>query len=197
MRTFKPCSITGCVGGVVGRGLCGKHWARWRKHGDPLGGRAPNGEPERWARQLAIRTDLPDECIQWPFSLTSTRYGQVRINGRLWKAHRFIYAIHSGVSPDPTTQTCHSCGNPICVNPRHLRWCSQSENYADSVQHGTAIVGTRHGRSKLTEADALTIFSSIDTNKHLAERFGVSISLVSAIRNGRKWRHVTIGGSQP
>lgn len=30
------CSIENCHNGVVGRGWCGKHWQRWRAHGDPL-----------------------------------------------------------------------------------------------------------------------------------------------------------------
>lgn len=29
------CSIDGCTRSAVGRGLCSKHWQRWRKHGDP------------------------------------------------------------------------------------------------------------------------------------------------------------------
>ena len=32
------CSITGCESKSVGRTWCHKHWARWRRHGDPLGG---------------------------------------------------------------------------------------------------------------------------------------------------------------
>lgn len=30
------CSITGCSGQVVGWGWCGKHYQRWKAHGDPL-----------------------------------------------------------------------------------------------------------------------------------------------------------------
>ena len=39
--TTKTCTIDGCErGGKLRRGLCGMHWQRFRKHGDPLGGRA-------------------------------------------------------------------------------------------------------------------------------------------------------------
>jgi hypothetical protein len=31
-----PCRIDGCEKESRGRGLCATHWARWRKHGDPL-----------------------------------------------------------------------------------------------------------------------------------------------------------------
>jgi len=29
------CSVTGCCKQTVGRGWCGMHYARWRRHGDP------------------------------------------------------------------------------------------------------------------------------------------------------------------
>lgn len=28
-------------------------------------------------------------------------------------------------------EVCHSCGNPWCINPRHIYWCSHAENCAD------------------------------------------------------------------
>lgn len=31
----KVCSVDQCAGSVVARGWCGKHYARWRQHGDP------------------------------------------------------------------------------------------------------------------------------------------------------------------
>ena len=30
------CSIDGCADSLLARGWCGKHYARWRRHGDPL-----------------------------------------------------------------------------------------------------------------------------------------------------------------
>lgn len=32
------CSIEGCTRTAIRRGWCGAHYARWRRHGDPLGG---------------------------------------------------------------------------------------------------------------------------------------------------------------
>ena len=35
------CSVNDCDRKVNGKGLCGKHYKRWQRHGNPLGGRAP------------------------------------------------------------------------------------------------------------------------------------------------------------
>jgi hypothetical protein len=32
---MQVCLISGCSGSRISRGLCGKHYQRWRKHGDP------------------------------------------------------------------------------------------------------------------------------------------------------------------
>lgn len=35
INSKKECSENNCYGGVVARGWCGKHWQRWKIHGDP------------------------------------------------------------------------------------------------------------------------------------------------------------------
>jgi hypothetical protein len=53
------------------------------------------------------------------------------------------------------------------------------------------IFGSRHGRSKLTERDVEMIRSSPLTGVQLAQAFGVAPSVISGIRRGRSWKHVT------
>jgi hypothetical protein len=58
--------------------------------------------------------------------------------------------------------------------------------------------GTAIATCKLTEADVVAIRSTPElrgTGKMLAERYGVSMGLISAIRKGRVWRH--LGQDQP
>lgn len=53
--------------------------------------------------------------------------------------------------------------------------------------------GSEHGRAKLTEDDVQQIKQLIAQGHQLtkiAERFGVSISTISLIKHGRKWKHV-------
>lgn len=85
----------------------------------------------------------------------------------------------------------HSCGkgHEACVAPGHLIWKTRAENEADKLEHGTSNRGERHGRAKITEAEARTILSlkgEVHQGK-LAARFGVSQPTIADIHAGRRW----------
>jgi hypothetical protein len=47
--------------------------------------------------------------------------------------------------------------------------------------------GERHPRSKLTAAKVHAIRASRDTQRRLADRYGVSVSTIFMIKTGRSW----------
>jgi hypothetical protein len=49
----RSCGVEGCERPYSERGFCGLHVARWRRHGDPLGGR-----PERRDHQTTLEEVL-------------------------------------------------------------------------------------------------------------------------------------------
>lgn len=69
----------------------------------------------------------PDECWPWTASLTRGGYGHIGVGGRMIRAHRFSYEVANGPIPDGMVID-HTCRNPICVNPAHLRACTQKQN---------------------------------------------------------------------
>ena len=82
--------------------------------------------------------------------------------------------------------------NGRCDDDRaeNLAWSTQKDNIADKVTHGTAQIGERSPRARLTEAAVREIRASSESLTSLAARHGVTISAVYAVRTRRTWRHV-------
>jgi hypothetical protein len=98
---------------------------------------------ERFYRLLGP-TPGDDECWVWPRSVRQSKgvhqivgnYGRMGIGGnRSDYAHRVSYQIHHGEIPSDL-HVLHSCDNPPCVNPAHLRLGTQSDNISESVAKG-------------------------------------------------------------
>lgn len=137
----EKCMVEGCDRDSVRRGCCNKHYRRWMKHGtfERQNPRAENGAPRKFLDD-AINSDT-DECIIWPFGKDSDGYGW--LEGKA--AHR---EACPGEPIGERNQACHSCNNPSCINPRHLRWATKSENMQDKHIHGTMPMGETHWRNK-------------------------------------------------
>jgi hypothetical protein len=143
-----------------------------------------------WLDSLAMNWGS-DECLEFPFSVGSHGYGQVVVNQKRRLAHRYICEKFNGLPPRANMDAAHSCGNKICVNGRHLRWASRSENEGDKKKHGRSNAGQRHGMSKLTADEVATIRNASGFQKDIAERFGISRQHVSDIKGGRRWTSQT------
>lgn len=143
------------------------------------------------ARQFYDALELGhDECILWPFGLSRTGYGFMRINGEHGEVHRFVCRRFHGKRP-AGKQVAHSCGVRRCVNPEHLRWATPKQNTADKTEHGTQTYGQRHPRAKLTTAQVIEIRELKRQgvrHRAIADQFGVAESTISRIVNNKKWR---------
>lgn len=134
----KVCSIPDCGKTVTARGYCWSHSNRIRKHGDPLGGRTPNGDPLRFIHEVAM-AHTGDECLTWPYAKKSGGYGTVYIDGKHVRANRYVCELANGAPPTPKHESAHSCGkgHEACIAPGHLSWKTHAENMADKFIHGT------------------------------------------------------------
>lgn len=187
---MKMCSIDGCSRQHVARGFCKAHYKRLKRHGDPLSGRTPAGDCTRFLQDNKDYAGA--ECLIWPYSTDSAGYGRLG-NKDGWRgAHVLMLEMTAGPKPTPEHECAHSCGkgHKGCVNPRHLRWATPSENAMDKLPHGTHIFGERHGRAKLTDNQVLEIRELLaqgTSQDKIAETFGVSQASVSLIRHRKRW----------
>jgi hypothetical protein len=81
-----------------------------------------------------------DACWLWEGAKTKAGYGVFSICGVAKGAHRVSYAMaNPGIDvltmqsePLKATYVLHSCDNPSCVNPAHLRLGSAGDNTGDA-----------------------------------------------------------------
>jgi hypothetical protein len=94
-----------------------------------------------------------------------------------------------GDAPVDRPHAAHSCGNPTCVNPAHLRWASPSENMMDRLVHGTDNRGENSANAKLTEAEVIEIrtMKGVHNSGVVARKFGVRAEAIQKIWRGDRW----------
>src|SRR5687767_9109273 len=80
MADPRTCSIQDCDNVVLAKDYCGKHYMRLRKHGDPLAGGTPNGEPAAFYENVVLPYE-GSECLTWPFSRNAAGYGRIWVDG--------------------------------------------------------------------------------------------------------------------
>jgi len=85
---------------------------------------------------------------------------------------------------------CHTCDNPLCVNPAHLFLGTHQDNMKDMYDKDKQPKGEEHGSAKLTEAEALEIYHAEGYQKDIADEYGVTQRLVSYIKNKQRWSHI-------
>ena len=164
-----------------------------------------------WSR---VEKRGPDECWPWVRGKNSAGYGVfcLKSEGRLRPtlAHRISLALATRRWPDAFAL--HSCDNPACCNPRHLRWGTQKDNMQDAKlrlrmspppylwddpawrekRRAACPRGAEVHNSILTDEAVGRIYVgrlSGRTAKAVALELGLPVSVVQDVYIGRSWRH--------
>lgn len=139
-------------------------------------------------------------CWEWTGSLQSG-YGQLRVctDSRvpMARAHRVSWEIHYGPVPDDLC-VLHRCDNRKCVRPDHLFVGTRRDNARDMVakgrHHRAHLRGERHPSARLNAAGAAEVLRRArggESLTSLARAYGISISAVWALKNGRTWKELS------
>jgi hypothetical protein len=127
-----------------------------------------------------------DECWEW-HGYQEDGYGRFYFQERMVGAHELALTFTTGERRQSHFDTCHSCNNPLCCNPRHLRFDTRQSNVDDAVAAGRV----RNGNTRLTEDEVVKIrerYASGAPQTVLARDFSISASMVSQIVHGFRWR---------
>lgn len=150
----------------------------------------------------------PADCWLWKAKPRNDGYGRIwdislrRCRG----AHVVAWELGNGSQVPVGQCVCHSCDNPLCVNPAHLWLGTNVENTRDKVAKrrqasGERISGPRkrkytgelNPRAKLNESAVREIrrLSTEGWNgPRLSAAFGVSVMMINAIIRRLHWSHV-------
>ncbi len=194
----RACSVQGCGGTHASRGYCGRHYQEMRRAG-ALPVISPHRPLEERMKLFSDRSPCHGGCWVWTGTRSRLGYGMVSVSGRMRTTHRVAFELAYGSIPPGNgyhgTCVCHRCDNPACINPAHLFLGTHRENMIDMKRkvRYTKLHGESHGSAKITEAQARDILDSGGTHRAIAERYGVSRSLVTAIKNGRIWSYLSEG----
>ena len=161
-----------------------------------------------------VQKGHPDACWIWLASKRHTGHGRFDYPGRktAMPAHRMSWILtNPGEIIPPDRFVLHRCNNASCVNPRHLYVGTKADNALDSIAAGThnwSVVrpahvvaspeararGETHGNAILTEAIVRRARKERAAGVKvavIARALGYKRRTISAVVNGRLWKHVT------
>jgi len=135
------------------------------------------------------------ECWEWTACKNKAGYGVVFFSGKSHLAHRVVFRAFRGLF-DSSLCVLHSCDNPGCVNPDHLRLGSRKDNAVDREQRnpGTQPRGDKSGVATLSEKKVANIKRDLVSGKYkrieLAKMYHTTKYTIYDIEHGRAWGYI-------
>lgn len=174
------CKTDDCDGHTYAKGLCRTHYNRQFYRYTP---RLSDGRVSKFRSakaNLEARSDRDPltGCLVWRGVTDQCGYGRY---GARKKAHRVAYEDAHGPIPKGMC-VCHRCDNPRCCEIDHLFLGTQQDNTADRVLKG------RCAFAKLTREQVIAIRIDQRSRTEVANDYGVSITTIRRICNGKSWR---------
>ena len=150
-----------------------------------------------WAK---VDKSGPNGCWVWTGYCHASGYGHQMLyrnrKNTVLRCHRLSYELAGNEIP-AGLHLLHSCDNPPCVNPQHLRAGTPADNMADCISRNRYVVTSMKGeinpRAKLTDDDVVAIRAMPATPenwKAAATKHGVSVTAVRFAAKGVTWRHL-------
>lgn len=143
---------------------------------------------------------METKCIEYQGNCTDGHMGYlaITIGGKRFKAHRLVAMLFHGLEiQDTRSIVLHTCDNPRCINPEHLRVGTQKDNIHDCISKNRfkkppRLAGEHNPKAKLTweKVRQLRLEASLSSKsyKELAEDYKISATMVSGIVRGFFWK---------
>ena len=151
----KKCSVPGCRRRSRLNGLCGAHDMR-RRSGVPLEGKIRKCVRGSLERRLHAYTkeDPKTGCLLWTGARDPGGYGRMGLPHTSRGAHRVTWEVAHGPIPDGM-HVLHTCDNPRCCNPEHLKLGTHAENMRDKAERRRGRGAKARDRAENPQWEAL------------------------------------------
>ena len=143
----------------------------------------------------------PSGCWIWTANRNNRGYGLFRPGGSTPKrlAHRLSFEEAYGQIPEGGL-ILHSCDNPSCVNPGHLRLGTHSDNVADmdarNRRNSNPLRGAKNPNTTMTSRRVAAIRRAYVSGLPISAiltKYKITEHALADYVSGRSWAH-TIGG---
>lgn len=183
------CIVENCNDDAKIKGFCVKHYKCWHRTGKPVPDRPTFHGTE--IERLEHYTDKKgvDDCWLWKSNKDKDGYGTMRSGKQNKRAHRVSYEQYVGKIPEGKF-ILHSCNNPACVNPNHLRIGTHKDNMKDRNNSGNYLKNEKHFNSKFSDETVKKVRSATGTYKQIGLMFNMSATQVGNIKRGEQRKAV-------
>lgn len=139
-------------------------------------------------------------CWLWVGGTARFGYGNFKIDGKRYIAHRWSYEqVHGKIADGLVLR--HKCDTSCCVNPDHLEPGTHADNVADTHRRkrnrqpfGYAKKNSLLTVAKVTEIKEALRDGAYESVAELGRRYGVTAGCIFEIRDGRNWKQVRVDG---
>lgn len=146
-------------------------------------------------RNKIIKGDDVNDCWGWLGAKGVNNYSIFKIKYERYRASRVSYFLEYGIDPE-NLDVCHTCDNPICINPKHLFLGTRLDNMKDASLKNRMCKGGDNIKSKLKESDIpkiKEIYSKGGISQlKLSKQFSVSQAIIARVISSKLWKHVNI-----
>lgn len=135
------------------------------------------------------------DCVEHNQKGNKAGYGNGSWGGQQIMLHRLAYCFYKQIPPEVIKGSVimHTCDNPRCVNPLHLKLGTQADNMRDMQTKGRSTRGASSYIAKLTQEDVLYV-RSVYKPRHpefscyaLARKFNVTPPTMHNAITGARW----------
>lgn len=147
---------------------------------------------DKYAAKAIAKTEQFGECMCYTGARNEKGYGRIEMwsDGvpRFRYAHRIVMEATLGRVLETQEYILHSCDNPPCINPNHLRVGTALENTRDSYLKKRHYPSAKLSDERVREIRRLRTEGLTFTQ--VAKRYDISKPAAQHICARRTWKHV-------